>query len=353
MAGVRKRGEEIRQFILAHVGAHPEDVATLTASTFGISRQAVNGHIHYLVAQNALHVSGTTRSKRYSLLPLVQRGHSYPIQKDLAEDLVWRRDVRPLLGELPENVLTIWQHSFTEIFNNALEHSAGQCVQLWVTKTAGVTEIMIYDDGEGIFKKIQRELGLDDERHAILELAKGKLTTDPVHHSGEGVFFTSRMCDAFSIMSGHVFFAHKCDQAEDWILEDTTFHAGTCVSMSVKNNTSRTTKQVFDQFTSGEDYGFTKTVVPVRLAQYGEEKLLSRSQAKRLLARIDRFKTVVLNFEAVETIGQAFADEVFRVFRNAHPEVELMALNANQLVQQMISRAEHADRLAAHETSLA
>ena len=56
----------------------------------------------------------------------------------------------------------------------------------------------------GIFKKIQKALDLLDERHAILELAKGKLTTDPKHHTGEGIFFTSRMFDEFTILSGGV-----------------------------------------------------------------------------------------------------------------------------------------------------
>jgi hypothetical protein len=74
--------------------------------------------------------------------------------------------------------------------------------------------------------------------------------------------------------------------------------------MKLKNNTIRTTKEIFDSFTSDDDYGFTKTIVPVRLAQYGEEELVSRSQAKRLLARFDSFKTVVLNFEHIESIGQ-------------------------------------------------
>jgi hypothetical protein len=60
------------------------------------------------------------------------------------------------------------------------------------------TEIVIYDEGEGIFKKIQRELGLLDARHSVLEISKGKLTTDPDNHTGEGVFFSSRMFDDFA-----------------------------------------------------------------------------------------------------------------------------------------------------------
>jgi anti-sigma regulatory factor (Ser/Thr protein kinase) len=342
MVSMRKRGAEIRQFILDHVEQHPGDIASLTAQTFGISRQGVHRHLQSLLQQKALRVRGTTRNRRYSLRPLVQWQQGYPLSTIHEEDVIWRRDIRPLLGVLPDNVMTIWQYGFTEILNNALEHSAGHEVVVRVDKTATDTKMVIYDDGEGIFKKIQRELGLHDEHHAVLELAKGKLTTDPAHHTGEGIFFASRMFDDFSILSGNVSFLHMREEAEDWIGEQQTSEDGTAVFMGLKNNASRTTKEVFDQFTSDDDYGFTKTVIPVRLAQYGEEKLVSRSQAKRLLARIDRFKVVLLNFDGVEMIGQAFADEVFRVFPDAHPHIALYAIHVNTPVRHMIRRvAQH------------
>lgn len=340
MVGVRKRGEEIRQFILDNVEHHPKDVVKLAAQTFNISRQAVNKHIHHLVEQKALVVRGSTRSRHHLLHPQVEWEHIYPLDGSLAEDVVWRNDIAGLLDELPDNVRDVWHYGFTEILNNAIDHSSGQHAAVRFAKTASTTEIMIYDDGEGIFKKIQRELGLYDERHAVLELAKGKLTTDPANHTGEGIFFSSRLFDDFRILAGNVFFSHTHDEEEDWIVENQRFQSGTGVFMKLLNNSSRTSKQVFDSFSSDEDYGFTKTVVPVRLAQYGDEKLISRSQAKRLLARIDKFKTVIFDFDEVETIGQAFADEVFRVFKLHHPEIELLYLKANKPVEQMIRRAQ-------------
>ena len=235
--------------------------------------------------------------------------------------------------------MDIWQYGFTEILNNAIDHSSGKYVTIRVTKTAATTEILILDDGEGIFKKIQREIGLHDERHSVLELAKGKLTTDPDKHTGEGIFFSSRMFDNFSILSGNVYFSHQHDQREDWVLEQQKFQSGTAVFMSLSNNTARTSTQVFKDFSTDGDYGFTKTVVPVLLTQYGDDKLVSRSQAKRLLSRIEKFKTVIFDFNEVESVGQAFADEIFRVFKAQHPEMELFSTNANKQVNQMIARA--------------
>jgi anti-sigma regulatory factor (Ser/Thr protein kinase) len=339
MVKVRKRGETVRQFILDSVEQSSDDIAMLTAQEFGISRQAVNKHIRQLLEQGSLEVTGTTKNRQYSLCSQKVWSQVYWLSDQLQEDLVWTNDILPRLGNLPDNVLDIWNYGFTEMMNNAIDHSAGQAIFVEIEKTAGRFEIRLMDDGEGIFRKIQRELKLLDERHAVLELAKGKLTTDPERHSGQGIFFTSRMFDKFAILSGNVYFSHQHGHPEDWIIEGAG-QKSTGVVLRLSNNTARTTKQVFDEFSSGQEYGFNKTVVPVRLAQYGSGKLVSRSQAKRLLMGLDRFRVVVFDFEEVSEIGQAFADEVFRVFRNQHPKIELIPHRATASINQMISRAQ-------------
>ncbi|MBF0220184.1 MAG: DUF4325 domain-containing protein [Gammaproteobacteria bacterium] len=339
MVSIRKRGEEIREFILDNVQHHPKDVGNLTASAFGITRQAVNKHIRLLIEQKVLLERGSTRNKHYLLCPQEEWERIYDISDRLEEHQVWNDDIAPRIGKLPDNVLDIWHYGFTEMFNNAIEHSSGKQIVVRLEKTSLTTRIAVYDDGEGIFVKIQKALLLADERHSVLELSKGKLTTDPANHTGEGIFFSSRMFDDYTILSGNVYFSHKFDEIEDWILENRRMQSGTAVLMALNNNTARRAKQVFDSYTSGEDYGFTKTVVPVRLAQYGYEKLVSRSQAKRLLARIDRFKVVIFDFEGVDTIGQSFADEVFRVFRRNHNDISMLHVNSAPEVEQMIRRA--------------
>jgi len=69
------------------------------------------------------------------------------------------------------------------------------------------------------------------------------------------------------------------------------------------------------------------------------ETLFARSQAKRLLAGVDSFREVLLDFKDVKNIGPAFSDEIFRVFANAHPGVKLSWINANPSVEKMIKRA--------------
>lgn len=340
MATVRVRGEAVRRFIIESLDAHPGDIVRLTAEKFGCSRQAAHKHLQRLVAEGAVTDTGQTRSKEYRLAPLVQWHKDYEVAPGLAEDVIWRMDIAPLLGMLPENVLSIWHYGFTEMFNNVIDHSGATQVSISLMKTAAAATVQIRDNGIGIFKKIQAALSLVDERHAVLELAKGKFTTDPANHSGEGIFFSSRMFDEFVILSGEVYFSHEFDKKEDWILQPGAAGGGTLVRMVLHNHTARTIKKVFDRFTSDDEYGFTKTIVPVKLMRYGDDNLVSRSQAKRLLVRFDRFKVVMLDFSGVATIGQAFADEVFRVFRSKHPEVELIPIHASSEVKRMISRAE-------------
>ena len=343
------RGEAIRRFILRNVQANPRSISRLAGEEFGVGRQAVSRHLRRLVEEGALRQSGRTNSRAYRLAVVREWNRTYAIGESSDEDSIWRKDIAAVLGDLPGNVRNIWHHGFTEMFNNAVDHSAGSTILVRIKTTAATAEMLILDDGVGIFRKIQRERELLDERHAIFELSKGKLTTDPQRHSGEGIFFTSRMFDGFDIQSGGVFFTHQFGREADWILERPAQNAGTAVFLRLDSGTSRTTQEIFDEFTGGDEDVpvFGKTVVPVRLAQYGDDKLISRSQAKRVMARVDLFSTVVLDFRDVPAIGQAFADEVFRVFRREHPEVSIIPVNDNPDVKRMIARAQWAPDTAA------
>ena len=338
MPRYRDRTVEICNFILRHVTDHPTDITAFTVEEFGISRPAVLRHIQNLIDDGLLRAHGKTRDRHYALKPIAELELRLKITPDLAEDRVWREHIRPLLEGAPANVLTICQYGFTEMLNNVVDHSEGDLVIVKLTRTAASIVIGVFDDGIGIFRKIQAELGLEDQRHAILELSKGKLTTDPERHTGEGIFFTSRAFDRFEILSGDLFFSHDTLRG-DWLLESEDTGAGTYVTLEIHPGSDRRLEDVFDRYAAeGDDFGFTRTIVPVVLARYGDENLVSRSQAKRLLARFERFKEVILDFKGVESIGQAFADEIFRVYAKQHPQVCLTPLNANEQVEKMIRR---------------
>jgi anti-sigma regulatory factor (Ser/Thr protein kinase) len=337
MRKLSQQTQSIRNFILENIEDHSQDIVTVTAKNFDISRQAVLRHIHSLLEANLISFEGVTRNRKYSLRNLVEIVKSYPLA-NLEEDQIWKEFVQPALSDIPQNVLTICEYGFTEMVNNAIDHSEGKTLQVKLKRTAVEIEMLVIDDGIGIFKKIQEELHLDDPMYSILELAKGKLTTDPKRHTGEGIFFTSRVFDSYGIWSGNLYFAHISNH--DWLLEDKKDEMkGTMIKMEITPNSDKTLKKTFDYYASGDDFGFSKTFVPVFLAEYGNENLISRSQAKRLLTRFERFKEIVLDFSKVNSIGQAFADEIFRVFQSEHPSIRILAVNANEEVTKMIERA--------------
>jgi STAS-like domain of unknown function (DUF4325) len=185
-------------------------------------------------------------------------------------------------------------------------------------------------------------LRLSDEAHAVLELTKGKCTTDPSRHSGEGIFFTSRVFDTFSIISGKVYLLRKSQDPNPvaWVMEK-KFRPGTCVRLKIANNATQTQADIYIQYAvDADNLAFDKTVIPVKLAEMAGDKLVARSQTKRLLARVGLFRTVILDFTDVGTVGQAFADEIFRVFAKEHPQTELLSSGTNEAVKQMIRRAQ-------------
>jgi anti-sigma regulatory factor (Ser/Thr protein kinase) len=329
--------EDIRRFILKRVEDYPTDIAKRAAIRFDISSHAVNWHVKRLSDEGLLEATGNTRGRRYKLKILSEWTRYYDIEPGLTEDTAWD-DVRPVLGVLPENLMSIWNTGFTEMFNNALEHSEGKYIYLHLRKTAVNTEIAIHDNGVGIFTKIQRALSLTDIRHALLELSKGKFTTDPTRHTGEGIFFTSRMCDSFDILSSGLYLSHKATEELDMLLQRDRFTTGTAIWMKIENDSTREAEKVYLKYTKAPDSGFAKTIVPVRLAQYGGENLISRSQAKRVLAGLEKFAVITLDFAGTKAVGQGFADEIFRVFVNAHPEIEVRYMRANPSVTVMIKR---------------
>lgn len=343
------RGNLIRRQILRDVKHHPNDIAAHISAIFSISRQAVNRHLKKLVDEHWLEASGTTRNKTYKLGQRREHSFRFEITKDSSEHSIYLKEFAWVVDGLKKNVDDIIFYGFTEMVNNAIDHSQGTECYISMKREPDFVFISIQDNGEGIFKRITRINGLVDERQALLELYKGKLTTDPTNHSGQGIFFTSRMFDSFLIVSGEITFSHHHEIEWDFLdgYNSKAPKDGTLIIMKISTNSERVDKEIFDQFTGDDDgnYAFNKTIIPVDMARFDKENLVSRSQAKRLLVRIENFKYILFDFNNVESIGQAFADEIFRVYRLRHPDLIITYTNANELVTGMIKRAE-ADLLA-------
>lgn len=333
------RFDELVRTVTKDVAEHPRDLTRHYVDRLGISRVAANRYVQRLERDGWIARSGP------STHPVFSPGHKRRLSRlyllsGLEEHVAWERDFRPYFNLAP-NIQSIAGHGFTEMVNNAIDHSGGESVFIWVSQDEGALRIIVSDDGVGIFARITDALGLPDMRQALFELAKGKLTTDPAKHTGERVFFTSRMFDFFAINANGLQFDHAARSPRDWLQEvPGIFPNGTAVFMRISLTSLRTAGEVYAEYTNApEDYDFSKTVVPMKLARFGDEQLVSRSQAKRLIARFDRFRSVILDFSDVQEIGQAFADELFRVYANSHREVELLPKNMTEQVERMWLRA--------------
>jgi hypothetical protein len=146
-------------------------------------------------------------------------------------------------------------------------------------------------------------------------LSKGKTTTDPQRHTGEGIFFTSKVVDIFTIEANGLKWTIDNLRGDQAVGLSSRIE-GTLVRGEVDAQTARTTSEVFAEYSIDHDFLRTRTVVSL----FGiGVRFVSRSEARRLLAGLDRFDEVIVDFRGVREVGQGFVDEVFRVWPSQHP----------------------------------
>lgn len=243
------------------------------------------------------------------------------------------------LNKLSENVEHIFDYAFSEMVNNAIEHSQSEVVKVVVGEEDGFLRFVVKDQGVGVFRDVMKKKDLDSELEAIQDLLKGKTTTEPEIHSGEGIFFTSKAAGIF-ILESFDYRLEVNNKIDDYFIEKMdSEEEGTKVTFRISKETDRELRDIFKKFQSDSvEYGFDKTEVRLKLYTMGDS-YVSRSQARRVLAGLEKFRTIVLDFDKVSAIGQGFADEIFRVFKSKHPEVKVVCKNVNEEVQFMIDRA--------------
>ncbi|MBQ7934791.1 MAG: DUF4325 domain-containing protein [Clostridia bacterium] len=338
MANINR--EQIMQYMLKQIHAHDRDIVAKTVEYFGISKSTVYNYLKKMCDDGIVQKTGD------ALQPyqLISKKYEYQYQNDgsLSEDRVFDKDIAQHFSGYEKNVLSAWRYAFTEMMNNAIEHSEAKEILVIVSKNAFDCSIILYDDGIGIFKNIQRymknekneELTLDE---CVALLFAGKFTTAKHLHSGEGIFFTSHLMDKFLILSDEICFTR--DNFHDVQLSGFSVPTGTAVYMALSNQSKKTAREVFDRFSNVEE-GFIRTQIPIAHV-FPNGNPVSRSEARRLGELILRFKEIDLDFANVEEVGQAFVHEMFVVWQHRNPEIQLNVCNANQAVESMIKRVKN------------
>ncbi len=347
MSFQEEKRESIKRYLLEKIRQDDENFVQKTMENFEISVTTVKRYLRECV-QNKILREDQSSNTGYCLERTVYK-FSYKLDKNLLEDKIYFDDVYPLLENLSKEAKSIWSYSFMEMMNNAIEHSRCENIQCMVKKDYLYTEISILDDGIGIYKNVQeyliKQMGAEiTYQDVLVELYKGKLTTNPTNHSGEGVFFTSKMLSEFAIWSDNTILSMGCYKKEKFVMSHLLSYfsklenIGTIIVMKLENQTTRKIEEVFNMF-APIDEGFIKTRIPIKeVCQYGEP--IARSQARRILYRLEDFKQVELDFEGIEFMGQGFADEIFRIFQGNHPEIEIIPIRACQNVLGMIKHVQ-------------
>ena len=339
---VKNQAEEIRAYLLDKIPLHPKNIVAKASKAFACSRTTVHRHLNRLLRNKQIIKSGTTRQIQYFLKTEKNKEVIVSLKNQVEEHKVWQENFQKDFEALPKNIRDICEYGFLEILNNAIEHSGGAEVKICSEWTSESLELMIGDNGIGIFKKIKNALNLKDERESVLHLSKGKFTTDKQNHTGEGIFFTSRAFDNFRILSKGLSYIRD-NKNEDWFLDSSMAEviAGTGVKMNINLNSKIKLQDIFSEFVEENSDGipkFNKTNIIVELSKLGDEQYISRSQARRIVLGLEKFKYVVLDFKDISTVGQGFVDEVFRVFNARYSGTKIEYKNANDNIKFMIER---------------
>lgn len=309
------------------------------------SRQYTSRLLGEMVDEGKLVKSGSTKNTQYSLpskaLWLNQVVREVLDNNNLNEDVVLGRVQKLFLGysQLPTNLKHIFDYSFSEMLNNAIEHSLSDKILIEVFNNEKEIGFVIKDFGIGIFANVMKKRNLSSEIESIQDILKGKTTTALERHSGEGVFFTSKAADLFILDS------HKLRLRVDGLIPDVfieELHSevqGTYVMWEIGKVAKKELSEIFRAFqVDDSSFVFDKTSVLVKLFTMDTD-YISRSQARRLLYGLEKFSKIVLDFENVKTIGQGFADEIFRIFVSNNPGITIEYVNAVDPVEFMIKHA--------------
>ena len=326
-----------KEQIIALLSTNPTSVGSL-ATLLGITPQAVFHHLAGLRQEGLVQLVGKGRGARWVRCFDHRLVWDLGADDGVAEFDMWEHAQKTMAAELTranEQARAILNYSVTEVLNNAIDHSGGTRAELLGVFRGDDIEITISDDGVGAFKKVQDHFNLGDELEAIAHLAKGQQTTWAEHHTGQGLFFSSRAVDVFEVESGG-----RVWQVDN-IRGDTTVmpgvhRPGTRVVLRTRRERTLTMKEVFDRH-SIEEYAFDKGAVRVALSEHGNE-FVSRSEAKRLGVGLELYGQVELDFANVRAVGQGFVDELFRVWVREHPGTTFTYTNANEEVAFMIER---------------
>jgi len=320
-------------------------------TSFGISRQYLNRFLQKLVQSNKIIKIGKGPAVEYILYNsqnikkikenIREKTYTLHLKKPfLGEDYVWKKVLDEYVSFLSpsKNAFKILSFAFTEMLNNSLEHSKTNKIDIVAKKVGPKFFCSIRDFGIGAFANVKDKFGFQTEFDAINFILKGKQTTDPKNHTGQGVFFTSKIVDEF-VLQSHELKLKINNSNDEYGVEKEKNISGTAIEFSLNLHSKKDIGKIFGKFTDKE-FVFDKTEIKIKLYEL-QTDFVSRSMAKRLLMGLEKFTVILLDFEGVDFIGQGFADEIFRVWQRQHPQIKIAYENVSKDILFMINYAKN------------
>ena len=327
MERLKVKGEALR--ILANSG---RITSGKLADATGVSRQTGHTVLAQLVDEGVVEAVGAGRGAHYVLTGL--RSYRWHVH-GLEEHRVWDAlQLDEALTDTRDPARSVLHYAASAMVNNVIDHSGFAGLSVGISAQVDEISISIEDVGVGAFEKVRAAMSFESHLDALGHMSKGKLTTDPERHMGEGILFTSKAVDRFTLSANGI----------EWVVDNVVGDVavgvsdravGTAIGLVHDAKSTRTLASVFDEYCS--EFKFDRSQVVVKLFQHGET-FISRSEARRVAVGLDQFRVVVVDFVGVQRVGQGFVDEFFRVWASDHEGTRLEPVNMNAAIEFMVRR---------------
>ena len=205
MSFTDKKREEIKKYLLRKIALDDKEVIAKTMDNFGVSITSVKRYLQEGIQQKIIQINEDCKCG-YCLVEQIHKFSFELEEQTLNEDYIFNNYIAKSLSDCNKEAFRIWQYACEEMLNNALEHSKGTNIYVEVYTNALFSKVIIIDDGIGAFRTLVEYMRKNDWANpqiedALLELYKGKFTSNAQCHSGEGIFFSSKMVDDYVLWS--------------------------------------------------------------------------------------------------------------------------------------------------------
>ena len=331
-----KSSEQIKKFILDNLNHHQRDIIQTAIQKFGISRQGVLKHMNFLIDQKQVVAYGKTRDRFYELRPHVNFSKTIDIDSNFSIESILKKQIFPHFSSLSVNVREICEFSMSAVLQNVADHANATKLYYKLFMNHKDIHIIVSDNGRGLFEHMRSLLNLENIKVAAIELAKGNVTTDPDYHSGDELNTVIQLFDKVTIdASGKSLIF--IDKTKDWIIKHSSQQKGTRIHFEIESNSQRNCKEIFQNIFNRKQ---NSVRIPINLLKIEESELVnSRAQAQSILRNISDCKNIEFDFNNIELIGPAFADELVRKTKAKNHVADIKWTNSNKTVDLLMSMA--------------